>query len=159
MWAVCSVVNMTNEDLELDVRRKIIMEYRPDVEKLMPYLSWMEERRGKAAMSSYEGEGAEKTSFTFPVYDSTLLGFIKTAQKTKFMNRNYQYVYSRRRIRTVKQEIDAIQNTTLRDMEVLSGIFSHYVMGGMTKGTLWSEAVENGVFAELLRKMRELVLE
>ena len=37
------------------------------------------------------------------------------------------------------------------------GIMAKYVLGGMTKGKLWSEAVENGVFLQALLKIKELL--
>lgn len=142
---------------DTDVRKNLIQHYRPDAERLMPYIPWLEKKHGGDVMNSYEGEGVQKTTFTFPVYDSTLLSFVKTAKGTVFITRNYQYVYNRNRIKGAAQEKKAIQSATLQDMELLSGIFSRYVLGGMTKGTLWAEAVENGVFLEVLRKLRELL--
>ncbi len=108
-------------------------------------------------MNSYAGEGVEKTSFTFPVYDATLLRFVKTAKGTVFITRNYQYVYSRNRIKGAEQEKKAVKSAELQNMELLSGIFSRYVLGGMTKGVLWAEAVENGIFLEVLYRLRELL--
>ena len=32
-----------------------------------------------------------------------------------------------------------------------------YVLGGMTKGMLWSEAVENGTFLKCLQKLKEVL--
>lgn len=145
------------EDLDIDLRKNIIRRYRPDAELLASYIPWLEDKRGGSVMESYEGDGVEKTSFTFPVYDAALLGFIQTARKTCFMDRNYPYVYNRKRIRNAKQEQALIQNATLRDMETLSGILSKYVLGGMTKSSLWAQGVENGVFLELLRKLKELM--
>jgi hypothetical protein len=144
-------------EADIDLRKNTIAEYQPDARLLVRYVSWLEQKRGDKVMNSYEGEGVEKTTFTFPVYDSTLLGFVKAAKGTKFMTRNYQYVYNRNRIRGVQQEKKAIANATLRDMELLSGILSRYVLGGMTKSVLWAEAVENGVFLEILYKLRELL--
>lgn len=145
------------EELDIDVRKNLIHKYRPDAKLLVRYISWLEEKRGSSVMSRYEGEGSEKTDFAVPVYDSTLLSFVKTAQKTQFMTKNYQYVYNRKRIRNAKQEIKLIKGASLRDIEMLSGILSRYVSGGMTKSVLWSQAVENGVFLEILYKLRELM--
>ena len=50
-----------------------------------------------------------------------------------------------------------IRKATLRDLEILSGILSRYVLGGMTKSVLWAQGVENGVFLEILYKLRELL--
>ena len=140
-----------------NTRKNLIQRYRPDAERLMPYISWLEEKHGGRVMNSYEGEGVEKTSFTFPVYDATLLRFVKTAKGTVFITRNYQYVYSRNRIKGAEQEKKAVKSAELQNMELLSGIFSRYVLGGMTKGVLWAEAVENGIFLEVLYRLRELL--
>lgn len=145
------------QELDIDTRKNLIQRYQPDAKRLVSYVSWLEEKRSAGVMNSYEGEGVQKMSFTFPVYDSTLLSFVKMAKETKFMNRNYLYVYTRNRIQNAAQEKKMIQSATLRDMELLSGILSKYVLGGMTKGTLWSEGVRNGVILEVIYKLRELL--
>lgn len=150
------VIQNNSQDLDIDARKKIIRQYQPDAKLLVRYISWLEQKRGGDVMNSYEGEGVQKTTFTFPVYDSALLGFVKTAKTTQFITRNYQYVYNRKRIKTPEQEKVMIQKATLRDVELLSGILSRYVLGGMTKGVLWAQGVENGVFLEILYKLREL---
>lgn len=151
------VLQDQTQELDIDTRKNLIQKYQPDAKLLVRYISWLEEKRSSNVMNSYTGEGVEKTTFTFPVYDSTLLSFVKTAKGTQFITRNYQYVYNRNRIKNVAQEKKIIQSATLRDIELLSGIFSKYVLGGMTKGVLWAQAVENGVFLEVLYKLRELL--
>lgn len=151
------VANQTMQELDIDTRKKLIQQYQPDAKRLMRYLSWLEEKCGSGAMNSYEGEGVQKTSFTFPVYDTTLLNFVKTAKETKFITRNYQYIYTRKGIKNAEQEKKAVKNATLHDIELLSGILSKYVLGGMTKGVLWSEGVRNGVILEVVYKLKELL--
>ena len=151
------VIQGKPQDLDIDARKKLIEEYQPDAKLLVRYISWLEQKGGSDVMNSYEGEGVQKTSFTFPVYDSTLLQFVNTAKKTRFMNRNYQYVYSRNRIKTLEQEKAIVRGATLRDMEILSGVLSKYVLGGMTKSVLWAQGVENGIYLEVLCKLRELL--
>ena len=73
------------------------------------------------------------------------------------MNRNYVYVYSRNRIRTEADEHRFIRNATIKEMGDLWGILSKYILKGMTKAALWSEGVRNGVFLELLLKMKEIL--
>ena len=51
----------------------------------------------------------------------------------------------------------AIKEAEMKDSQVLCGILSKYVLGGMTKGTLWTEAVKNGVFLAVLKRMKELL--
>ncbi len=50
-----------------------------------------------------------------------------------------------------------LKNATLRDMELISGIFSRYILGGMTKSVLWAQGVENGIFLEVLYRLREIL--
>lgn len=142
------------EKEDIAYRQQVVNEYRPDVEKLARYLPWLESKKGTSVQQSYSGSGIEEHSIAFPVYDSTLMSFIKEAQRTKLMDRNYRYVYSRCRIRTLQDELRTIEKCTIREMDVLKGILSKYVMGGMTKGRMWSEAVETGVFLSVLKQMK-----
>ncbi|MCI8947909.1 MAG: hypothetical protein HFI91_12805 [Lachnospiraceae bacterium] len=131
--------------------------YKPDVEELAVYIPWLETHKGGESSSVFTGEGVEKNSITFPVYDTTLMNFVKAAQASSLMNRNYVYVYSRNRIRTEADEHRFIRNATIKEMGDLWGILSKYILKGMTKAALWSEGVRNGVFLELLLKMKEIL--
>lgn len=144
-----------SEKEEIAYRQQVVNEYRADVEKLARYLPWLESKKGASVQQSYSGSGVEKNSISFPVYDSTLLAFVKEAQRTKLMDRNYRYVYSRCRIRVPEDEFRAIKRSTIKEMDVLKAILSRYVMEGMTKGRKWPEAVENGVFLAVITKMKE----
>ena len=136
-------------------REEIIAYYRPQIEKLIPYIPWLETQAGRQLSNFYGGDGLAENSISVPVYDSTLLGFVKAARATTLMDRNYVYVYSRNRIRTVADELQIIDRCGIMEMDILKGILSKYVMGGMTKGRLWTEAVYNQVFLKVLMKMKE----
>jgi hypothetical protein len=43
------------------------------------------------------------------------------------------------------------------DMTVLGDILSKYVVLGRTKGLVWSEGVQNGVYLALVLKLKELM--
>ena len=146
-------VGMDKEDIEY--RRQVVNTYKPDVEKLIRYLPWLEEKSGSNVQETFEGSGIKGSSITFPVYDGTLMNFIREVQRTGLVDRNYPYIYSRHRIRTVKDELAAIERSGIREMDVLKGILSKYVLGGMTKGRLWTEAVYNRVFFNIIRKMKQ----
>lgn len=146
---------LRTENEEIAYRQQVVNEYRADVERLARYLPWLESKKGASVQQSYSGSGIQEHSISFPVYDSTLLGFVKEAQKTKLMDRNYRYVYSRCRIRITEDELMAVKRATIKEMDVLKAILSRYVMEGMTKGKKWSEAVENGVFLAVISKMKE----
>ena len=51
--------------------------YKPDVEELAVYIPWLETHKGGESSSVFTGEGVEKNSITFPVYDTTLMNFVK----------------------------------------------------------------------------------
>lgn len=145
-------IQLEKEDIAY--RQQVVNEYRPDVEKLVRYLPWLESKMGTSVQQSYSGSGIEQHSISFPVYDGTLMSFIKEAQRTKLMDRNYQYVYSRCKIRNRQDELRIIEKCSIQEMDILKGILSKYVMGGMTKGRMWSEAVEAGVFLHVLKRMK-----
>ena len=146
---------MEKEDIEY--RQQLVNTYKPDVEKLIRYLPWLEEKAGSIVAENYEGSGIKGHSITFPVYDGTLMSFIKDVQRTGLIDRNYPYIYSKNGIRTTKDELNAISKADIREMNVLKGILSKYVLGGMTKGRMWTEAVTNRIFLNVIRKMKENV--
>lgn len=142
------------EQEDIAYRQQIVNEYKPDVERLVRYLPWLESKTGTSVQQTYSASGIGEHSVAFPVYDSTVMNFVKEAQRTHLMDRNYMYVYSRRRIRTLQDELRAIERADIREMDVLKAILSKYVMGGMTKGRMWSEAVEKGIFLNTVKKMK-----
>lgn len=140
---------------DIDYRKQVVNEYKPDVERLIRYLPWLEEKADGEVSETFTGSGIGESSVAFPVYDSTLLSFIKEVQRTKLLDRNYPYIYSRYHIRTIQDELRVIVSADITRMDVLKGILSKYVLGGMTKGRLWTEAVHNRVFWYVIRKMKE----
>lgn len=142
---------------EMLSNEEIVDYYKEDAIKLFRYLTWLESKSGKSAYSIYAGEGIATNSVPFPVYDGTLLNFVKEAEKTCFMDRNYVYVYSRNGLKSSRDELRLIQKATIRDMDKLAGILSHYIMGGRTKASRWSEGVSNGIYLAILSKMKELI--
>ncbi|MCM1253181.1 MAG: hypothetical protein NC321_10200 [Clostridium sp.] len=146
---------MAVEKEDIEYRRQVVQDYKADVERLIRYLPWLEEKAGKDVSSTYSGDGIGEHSIPFPVYDSTLLGFVKEVQRTKLLDRNYRYIYSKHRIVTVEDERKIIERCDITQMDILKGILSKYIMGGMTKGKMWTEAVENRVFLKVVRKMKE----
>lgn len=138
-------------------RDEIIICYRDDVARLMKYLSWLQNKSGTTASDIYSGEGIEKTSMAVPVYDATLLSFIKEIKKTDFLNRNYVYTYSRYRIKTSADELRVISASSLQEITVLGDILSKYALRGDVKGAVWAEGVQNGVYLAILLKLKELM--
>ena len=103
------------ESLRLS-REEIIICYKEDVERLLKFLPWLQKTSGGVSSGIYNGEGIENSSMAVPVYDSTLLGFIKEIRTTDFMNRNYVYTYSRYRIKTAKDELRVIDACSLQEI-------------------------------------------
>lgn len=138
-------------------REEIIICYKEDVLRLLKYLPWLEKASGQTVTGIYSGEGIDKNSMVVPVYDSTLLGFIKEIRATDFINRNYVYTYSKYNIRTAADELRVIDACSLQEVTVLGDIFSKYVIRGDVRGAVWSEGVQNGVYLALLYKLKDLM--
>ena len=117
-----------------------LIDYRADVEKLSAYLPWLESKSGENVSNTYTGNGIAETSVPFPVYESTLMSFVKEAEKTGLMDTNYPYVYAELFIKTHEDEFKAIERADIKSGAILCAILSKYVLGGMTKGTLWTSA-------------------
>ncbi len=142
---------------DMEYRQRLVTEYRAKVEPLLKYLPWLMQKEGSKSVSMYSGEGIGEHSLSIPVYDGTLMNFVKEAQRTGLLDRNYVYVYSRHKIRTVEDEKRAIEQAELKSFEVLVSILSKYVMGGMTKSVLWAQGVDDGIFLLLVKKMKEIL--
>ena len=136
--------------------QELMQHYRSDIELLVRYLPWLEAKRGQEVSNDYHSANEVATSFSFPVYDGTLLNFVKDVQKTSLTDRNYQYVYSRNHIETIADEYVQIDRASVQDMNILIGILSKYVLGGRTKGVLWPEGVRNGIYLAIVNKLKEL---
>ena len=134
-----------------------ISTYKGDVEILCKYLPWLVQSKGTKVSKNVSPSENDEHALKVPVYDSTLLAFIKTAQKTKFMNRNYVYTYSKYKLKTPEDELKLIDKIQIMDIQVLGDILSRYVMKGMQRGAVWTEGVEKGVFLKTVEKMRELI--
>ena len=140
-----------------EYREQLLESYKQAVRPLLPYLPWLEQSAGKRASSIYSGQDIGVNSVSFPVYDGTLLNFVREATKSPLMDRNYAYVYTRHRIRTHQEERDIIQKAGWKEWDILRGILSKYVLGGRTKGNLWSEAVSEQIFYLVLKQMQEII--
>lgn len=141
--------NLSNEE--------IVEYYRKDLTALLKYLPWLESKLGQETSSVYRGNGINENSIPFPVYEGTLLAFVKEAEKTCFMDRNHIYVYRRSRLNNSMDELRLIQQATIRDFDKMAGILSHYILGGRRKAVLWSEGARNGVYVNILKKSKELI--
>ncbi|MGN0166496.1 MAG: hypothetical protein ACI4AB_00515 [Acetatifactor sp.] len=142
---------------DLEYRQQLLQEYKQTVMPLLRYLPWLEKNRGQTGSTLYQGPDSTEHSLAFPVYDSTLMNFVREASKSKLMERNYRYIYTRSRINTHEDERKMIASAELKDWDNLRGILSKYVLGGMTKGVLWSEAVQENIFYLVLMKMKEII--
>lgn len=142
---------------DLEYRQQIVKEYRAKAEPLLRYLPWLEQKEKGKMMNMYSGEGIGEHSLAIPVYDGTLMSFVKEAQRSGLLDRNYVYVYSRNRIRTVSDEKRAIEQAELKSFEILTGILSKYILGGMTKAALWAQGMEEGIFLALVQKMKDIL--
>lgn len=138
-------------------REEIIDKFKPTIEYLNHYIPWLEKQTGQTVAHSYKGDGQIKQSFAIPVYDSTLLSFVNDVSMTNYIDKNYPYIYTRNQIRTFEDEWRAIEKADIMHMEVLCGIMSKYVLGGMTKSVYWRDGVEYEIFIRILKKTKEII--
>ncbi|MCR4650639.1 MAG: hypothetical protein K5662_02675 [Lachnospiraceae bacterium] len=136
---------------------EVLEKYRDDVYRLAAYLPWLTEKSGTSVSSVYRADGEGRPTVAFPVYDATLLKFVKEAQATGLMDRNYHYVMSRNRLRDAADVRNFISNLTILQMDQWAGVLSYYVLGGQTKSRLWSEGMSEGIFLDLVEKAKELI--
>ncbi len=129
--------------------------YAKDILKLSEYIRYFQNRRGKDVAGTYDGKQGE-SNLKFPVYDSTLLRFTAEAATTSLMDPNYMYKYKQYRIVTEADEARAIQDAKPRDLHLLRAILSRYVLEGRYKSVRWTEAVERGIFRDVLQKLMDL---
>ncbi|MCR5526416.1 MAG: hypothetical protein K6F39_03445 [Lachnospiraceae bacterium] len=143
-------------ETENTVAEAFLREYKDDILALSVYIPYFTSKGAKDVAKAYDGEYGQ-SSLNFPVFDSTLLGFVKKAQKTKLMDRNYPYIYSRNNIHTHDDERKVIAFATIRDIGKLKGIFSRYILEGNRIASRWSEGAEERIYLEILEKLKELV--
>lgn len=132
-------------------------EYMEKLSPLFAYIPYLKSKEGISTKSSYEGNDNELKSVPVPVYDSTVLAFVKAAQKTGLINRNYVYAYNKIHARNPKDERLYISGATFKDIDTIIAIMSKYVILGMTKGGVWAEAVSEGVWMHCLIKLKDLI--
>lgn len=142
---------------DFEYREQLLREYKQTVMPLLRYLPWFEKNKGQMGSTLYQGADFTEHSLAFPVYDATLLNFVREASKSKLMDRNYRYVYTRNRLNTHDDERRMIAAAELKDWDILRGILSKYVLGGMTKCNLWSLAVQENIFYLVLTRMKEII--
>lgn len=143
---------------EVSLREQVVEEYKDDLKKLMKYLPYFEKKGDNEAQNFYEGDGEHKV-IPVPVYDSTLLAFVKEARQTKFVNRNYHYIYRRWRMDNPKAERIAMESATIRDVDMIRGVFSKYLLEGQTKSVMWTIAVREKIFATALTCLNKLIFD
>ena len=136
---------------------QVISMYRADTLKLYAYLPYFEKMNGQKVSNTFDQDGLSQHSLVFPVYDGNLLRFVKDAEQTAFMNRNYRYTFTRYRIKTAADEHALIDKCTILQLDVIGDILTKYIFGGRTKAALWSEGVRNGVYVAAVTKAYELI--
>jgi len=133
-------------------------EYAKKLMPLFAYIPYLKDHEGTKTRSLYSGDADTRlNSVPVPVYDSTVLAFVKEAQRTGLIDRNYVYAYNTIKARNPKDERLYIAGATFRDIDTIISIMARYVLMGMSKGVMWSVAVEEGVWLHCLVKIKELI--
>ena len=110
---------------------KQIEKYQKDVAELARYQGWLESKSGQDLTKLVDPAEGKQPTMQVPVYDSTLLAFIKSAQKTGFIDRNYMYTYRKLRINSAEDELREIARVQIMEIEVLGAILSIYVINSL----------------------------
>lgn len=140
-----------------EYRQQLLQEYKQMVTPLLRYLPWLERNVGQNVSTFYQGPEFTEHSMSIPVYDSTLMSFVKEAGASPLMDRNYCYVYTRNHIKTHDDERRVIAAAELKDWDILKGILSKYCLGGRTKSVLWAQAVQENIFYLVLKRMQDII--
>lgn len=140
---------------EDSLKEEILTKYKPDVLRLLRYLSWFEAKRGQSVVSIYRGEPGSET-IPFPTYEPTLLAFVKEAKNSTLLDKNYPYVYTRYRIKSPADARGLIEHAKLTDIELLRGILSKYIIEGSHRSSCWIEAVNEDIFLLVLKRLEKL---
>ncbi len=148
--------DLTSKDLQME-RQARVEAYKKELNKLIPYLGWLKDKQGQLTAKSFTDEGIGQTSIAFPVYDGTLLNFIKVLSSTNLINPNYVYDYRKYRIQEGKGELQFIASAQSKDISVICSILSRYALKGRVKGNVWTEGVKNGVYLQAILKIQELL--
>ena len=139
----------------IEAREKQKQEYMDALTPLFAYIPYLKDKEGVNVSSFYNDQ--EIKSVPVPVYDSTTLAFVKAAQQTGLFTRNYVYAYKKVGAKTPKDERLYISGARFTDIDAVLAIMAKYVLGGMTKGVMWSQAVYEGVWLHALIKLKELL--
>lgn len=142
---------------DTESRQRLLKEYGRMVMPLLRYLPWLEKNRGQNVRGFYENPELSKSAMSIPVYDGTLMSFVREAEASGLMERNYLYIYTRNHIKTHGDERRIIASAELKDWDLLRGILSKYVMGGRTKSVLWAQGVQEDIFYLTLKQMRDII--
>ncbi len=142
---------------DMEYRQKLLQEYKQAAAPLLRYIPWFEKNAGQNPGTFYRGPESTEHSMSIPVYDSTLMSFVREAEGSALMDRNYSYVYTRNHIQNHEDERKIIAAAEMRDWGILRGILSKYVLGGRTKSVLWSQAVQENIFYLVLKRMQEII--
>lgn len=138
-------------------RDEFLEMFKQDVIRLSKYIPWLEDKSGDDVSKNYQDGNKMDHTLSFPVYDSILLAFLNDASTTVFMEKNYQYFYTKNHIYDYQDELAMIERADIMHMDILQCILSRYVFGGMVKAYLWKAGVDHKIFVTVLKKARQIV--
>ena len=138
-------------------RDEFLEMFKQDVIRLSKYIPWLEDKSGDDVSKNYQDGNKMDHTLSFPVYDSILLAFLNDASTTVFMEKNYQYFYTKNHIHDYQDELAMIERADIMHMDILLCILSRYVFGGMVKAYLWKAGVDHKIFVTVIKKARQIV--
>ena len=138
-------------------RDEFLEMFKQDVIRLSKYIPWLEDKSGDDVSKNYQDGNKMDHTLSFPVYDSILLAFLNDASTTVFMEKNYQYFYTKNHIHDYQDELAMIERADIMHMDILQCVLSRYVFGGMVKAYLWKAGVDHKIFVTVIKKARQIV--
>ena len=69
-------------------QEKIIAEFHEVAEPFLSYLPWFEQHAGEPGSELFEQQGISEHSLSFPVYDATLMRFVKEDRLSMKLSRS-----------------------------------------------------------------------
>lgn len=149
------VITMMNKE-QTEVRDAIVAKYEKDLDRLQRFLPYLDTKGLKDEQIFYKGEGGGFRSVPFPVYDSNLLAFIKEAEQTQFINKNYPYVYRRYQINNTADEKKIMAKADINDIDAFCAILSKYVIEGHRRGVVWTEGLQYRIYVDFIKNLNRM---
>ncbi len=129
---------------------------RENIEQLSEYLSYLTDATKESVVSWVNGGDQNDDPFylTYPVYDRTFVEFVDELYETDLLLENYNEIIMELGL-TDERDLALVIDEA--DMDVVRAILTYFIRQERFQDGLWAEAVEQRVFLNVLKRLRELI--